>query len=141
MDGWPQISDAVVDYYFEKKLAYYTIQRAQQPVCLMFKEAAGWFQDLVAVNDTRSAVEVAYTVKDVETGQGLLEGRRVAGADAVTALGKVPYSATAKRFYLIEWDGTAGKGVNHYMAGNPPFELEMYKRWMVAAGFGDELPA
>ena len=140
MDGWPQISDAVVDYYFEKKLAWHCIQRSQQPVCLMFKEAPGWSQDLVAVNDTRQDVEVRYSVKDVETGQVLLEGRRVAVADAVTTLGKVPYSAAAKRFYLIEWDGPAGKGRNHYLAGNPPFDVATYKRWMIAAGFGEELP-
>jgi beta-mannosidase len=140
IDGWPQISDAVVDYYFEKKLAWYCIRRAQQPVCLMFREPAGWFQELVAVNDTRNDVEVTYRVRDVDTGQVLVEGRRVAVADGVTVLGKVPYSATAKRFYLIEWEGPRGKGVNHYMAGNPPFDLATYKRWMMAAGFGEELP-
>ncbi len=52
----------------------------------------------------------------------------------------MPYSAAAKRFYLIEWEGPAGKGRNHYMAGNPPFDLATYKRWMAAAGFGGELP-
>jgi beta-mannosidase len=140
IDGWPQISDAVVDYYFEKKMAYHTIQRAQQPVCLMFTEATGWYQDLVAVNDTRQDREVQYTVKDIGTGQVLLEGTRVVAADAVTKIGKVPYSAAAKRFYVIEWEGPAGKGRNHYLAGNPPFDLGTYQRWMIAAGFGEELP-
>ena len=38
LDGWPQVSDAVVDHYFCKKLAYNYIKRSQQPVCLMFDE-------------------------------------------------------------------------------------------------------
>ena len=38
IDGWPQISDAVVDYYGVKKLAYHYIKRSQQTVCLMFDE-------------------------------------------------------------------------------------------------------
>ncbi len=136
MDGWPQISDAVVDYYFDKKLAYHAIKRCQQAVCLMFREAAGWFQDLVAVNDLRDDSEVRYTVRDAETGEVLLEGQGVAKADAVTVLGQVPYSAAVKRCYLIEWDGPDGKGVNHYVAGNPPFDLAAYKKWMRAVALG-----
>ena len=41
MDGWPQFSDAIVDYYFNKKLAYYYIRRVQQPVCVMVDEPQG----------------------------------------------------------------------------------------------------
>ena len=33
MDCWPQISDAVVDYYFCRKLAYFFIKRSQQDIC------------------------------------------------------------------------------------------------------------
>lgn len=133
MDGWPQISDAVVDYYFDKKLAYHTIKRSQQPVCLMFREPVGWYQDLVATNDTRNDAEIRYSVRDVDTDEVVLQGQRIAKGDAVTTLGKVPYSGAAKRFYFIEWYGSAGKGVNHYMAGNPPFDLEMYRKWIDAA--------
>src|SRR5690606_4639738 len=31
IDGWPQFSVAVVDYYFGKKLAYWYIRRVQRP--------------------------------------------------------------------------------------------------------------
>ncbi|MGI6459653.1 MAG: glycoside hydrolase family 2 protein [Candidatus Hydrogenedentales bacterium] len=39
LDGWPQFSDAVVDYYFGKKLAYWYIRRVQPPVCVMLGDA------------------------------------------------------------------------------------------------------
>lgn len=39
LDGWPQFSDAVVDYYFSKKLAYHYIRRVQQPVCVFISES------------------------------------------------------------------------------------------------------
>ena len=47
MDGWPQFSDAIVDFYFNKKLAYYYIRRVQEPVGVMVDEpgtgtAASW---------------------------------------------------------------------------------------------------
>ena len=38
IDGWPQISDSVVDYYFSKKLAYYYIKRSQNSNLLMMNE-------------------------------------------------------------------------------------------------------
>jgi beta-mannosidase len=38
LDGWPQFSDAVVDYYFGKKLAYHYIRRAQCAVCVFISD-------------------------------------------------------------------------------------------------------
>ena len=38
MDGWPQFSDAIVDFYFNKKLAYYYIRRVPEPVGVMVDE-------------------------------------------------------------------------------------------------------
>ena len=32
IDGWPQCSDAVVDYFLEKKLSYYITMQSQQPI-------------------------------------------------------------------------------------------------------------
>ena len=37
VDGWPQFSDSVVDYYFTKKLAYHTVKTSQQAVRLMLR--------------------------------------------------------------------------------------------------------
>ena len=39
LDGWPQFSDAVVDYYFGKKLAYHYIRRVQRPVCVFMSDS------------------------------------------------------------------------------------------------------
>ncbi len=41
IDGWPQVSDAVVDYGYTKKLAYHYIKRTQQPVLFAFDEPDG----------------------------------------------------------------------------------------------------
>lgn len=34
LDGWPQMSNAVVDYFFTKKLAYEYIKQSQAPFCI-----------------------------------------------------------------------------------------------------------
>ena len=44
-----------------------------------------------------------------------------------------------KKLYLIEWKDNFGKGVNHYLAGLPPFNLEWYKKLMNKAGLLDNL--
>ena len=38
IDCWPQFSDAVVDYYYTKKLAFPYIRNVQQPVLLLLRE-------------------------------------------------------------------------------------------------------
>ena len=60
----------------------------------------------------------------------MLLGEGAAKADQVTVLGRIPYSASWKRLYKIEWTG----GANHYLCGNPPFDLETYRKWGQSAG-------
>ena len=54
MDGWPQMSDAVVGYYFDKKLAYHYIQRAQAPFAIACDELIDNYIRRYACNDTSS---------------------------------------------------------------------------------------
>lgn len=54
-DGWPLISDAVVDYYFSPKMAYWFLRNVQRNVCVLINDAADGSHPLVATNDTRSA--------------------------------------------------------------------------------------
>ena len=124
----------MVDYYFARKLAYSYIKRAQAPLILALKEPANWRQELVACNDTRDDLEVDYVVRDVDSGETLLQGRGVAAADRVTVLGSIPFSMGEKRFYVLEWKSALGAGRSHYLAGNPPFELATYRGWLEKAG-------
>ena len=66
--------DAIVDYYFNKKLAYYYIRRVQQPVCLMVDEPQDWRVRVVAGNDSRGDARGHYRVWDADSGETLLEG-------------------------------------------------------------------
>ena len=130
MDGWPQMSDAIVDYYFEKKLAYGYLKTSQQPLLLALREPRDWHQELVACSELREDTTLTFTITDVESGEVMLSGEGIAKPDSVTVLGRIPYSASWKRLYKIEWDG----GTNHYLCGNPPFELETYRQWGQSAG-------
>ena len=130
MDGWPQFSDAVVDYYFTKKLAYSFIKRCQQPLLLALREPEAGAQELAACNDSRDAIELQYTVTDAGTGAQIAAGRATAGADAVTTLDRIPCNPSDQRLYVLRWTSASGDGLNHYLAGAPPFDLEQYRRWI-----------
>ena len=51
IDGWPQLSDAVVDYYYNKKIAYAYIKNSQQAICLMLTEPENNRLELVGANE------------------------------------------------------------------------------------------
>lgn len=134
IDGWPQISDAIVDYYFDKKLAYYYIKRSQQPLCLMFDEPKDNSLALYAVNDTGQDIPLLYRVTDITTNTLVTQGNCNAKANSSVPIWDKPYAQGEQHFYLLEWDG-AQKGKNHYMTGLLNISLENYVSAMKACGF------
>lgn len=131
MDGWPQLSDAVVDFYHRKKLAYDTIKRSQEPVCLMFDELANWQYTLYACNDTLQEVKGTYKVYDIDEPETILDsGSFELEKNETRPVGKAKLFYSDKKFLVIEWK--IGKKVyrNHYLAGMVPFDFEQYKGWL-----------
>ena len=131
LDGWPQMSDAIVDYYFEKKLAYDFIKNSQKPVALMFSEIDNWGITLVADNNTLNSVSGSYEVTDAESGEILMSGRFSVGANANIKIRKFNFMYSDKKMFFIRWkldDGT--EGFNHYMAGFPPFDFDNYRKFI-----------
>ena len=130
-DGWPQISDGIVDYYGARKLAYAVVKRVQQDVCVMLGEPTGDRQEVVIVNDTLSPVAAVVKVR--------CEGRELFGATTEVPandrrpLGAVPTSEAAA-WYGIEWTANGTTGRNHYLSGPRPFDLKACRGWYQAAG-------
>ena len=118
LDGWPQVSDAIVDYYYEKKLAFHYIKRSQEPVCLMFDEPKNGKIQLVVSNDLPEDKTFSYTVKRF-TGMECEDEVVMSGVGAVSADMTVPIETLEiaegeKEFYLIEWDMDGNTYKNHY---------------------------
>ena len=130
-DGWPQISDAVVDYYGAKKLAYHVVRRVQQNVCAMLDEPEDGAHDVVAVNDTFEPAEIDVVItRDSDV---LFEKNAVVPPNAKIKLGIVPGSEKAD-FYRIVWRENGISYRNHYLAGPRPFEVELCRAWYVSEG-------
>lgn len=130
LDGWPQMSDAVVDYFYDKKLAYHYIKRSQAPVALMVREMEGWHYTLVAANDTLQPVKGTYRVTDIETGELLAEGNFDAPANASTEVCKIRMMYSDQRMMLIQWNIDGKVAYNHYLCGMPAFSYEKYVGWL-----------
>ncbi|MEE0807731.1 MAG: hypothetical protein U0L84_00030 [Acutalibacteraceae bacterium] len=132
IDGWPQFSDAVVDYYYVKKIAYNYIKNSQSTVCLMFREPKDGFGELVAVNEQLNDVKLSYTVTALSSETVVASGTAVLGANAnATLLHNVPMSMDNFEIFHIKWqteDGVSGE--NHYTCGHAPFDIGKYRALM-----------
>ena len=129
IDGWPQISDAVVDYYYRKKLAFYYIKASQNPVLAFIGELSGWECPFLVSNDTRRDAEVSCAVTDFESGQMLYQGRKTIPAGENAELARLPLFVSDKKLLMIDYTVNGQRCFNHYLAGQPPFAPETMKRW------------
>ncbi|MEZ5041689.1 MAG: hypothetical protein R2828_17475 [Saprospiraceae bacterium] len=128
-DGWPVISDAIVDYYYSKKLAYHYIKRVQTDVCVMIGDAKENGHPVVIVNDTLKKVAGHFSIKDADTQEVLFKKIFEVGKNGKTAEGFIPKTNKPK-LWLIEWTIGDKKYSNHYFAYQPQVELEIYLKWL-----------
>ncbi|MCL2461191.1 MAG: hypothetical protein FWF44_00870 [Defluviitaleaceae bacterium] len=131
-DGWPQLSDAVTDYYNSKKLAYYYIKRAQQPLHIIIGESDGWKHKVCLCNDTRERQIVNYRITDFEDGRTVSEGAADAGPNENLFLPPIGSVPGQKKLYLVEWEANGVRYGSHFVNGFPPFELARYTSWLEA---------
>ena len=127
-DGWPQVTEAVIDFYGNKKMAYEVIKRSQKPFTFSVKTDSENRLILVALNDGAKDVSVNYTVVDGETGEEIKSGKAVTVAGKNSELGFINVSAFSQKLLLIKFDGDAN-GFNHYITGYPTYDKEKVKAW------------
>jgi beta-mannosidase len=133
-DGWPIISDAIVDYYGRKKLAYHFVKRVQVDVCAIVGEAENGCHPVSVVNDTLTPVAGRVVVRDADTGRVLLESDFSVEANGKAVAGRIA-AVDSPAMWLIDWRlHQGGEHHSHYLAGSPPVSLETYRRWLGALG-------
>lgn len=140
IDGWPQFSDSVVDYYFSKKLAYHYIKRIQTGVCIMVTDPKDGHCDVIVANDTLKSAAGSFKLADADTGKILLKDKFRVDANVNKTLAKLKVNPasirggvnpTEPRMFLIEYSIGKRKFGNHYMLGKPPFSFrKYYQKWL-----------
>ncbi len=132
-DGWPIVSDAIVDYYNSKKLAYTYLWNAQRTVCVLVNDEEGGVLPLRAVNDSFTPAEGKVKVTDIESGKVLYNGIFSVGSNDRSLVAGLPVP-TGQGVLLIEYETGGQRFRNHYLYGAPPFDFKSYQRWMKKAG-------
>ena len=123
-DGWPQISDAVVDWYGEKKRAFGVLRDAQRPVLALLLDDGSAF----VVNDLLRPVRVRASFRVRGGGAPLLEGEWEVPANSSLRAGAV--RLPAKGVVDIEYAvGSAAPERNYHLCGDPPLSWAEVKAW------------
>ena len=132
-DGWPTISDAISDYYGNKKKSYHYLKRAFQTVLPIVTD----FGRLVVVNDSREAVKGHVKLTEAATGKVVLERDYEAAPNAVTDLAPVAWNGQG--LFIIDYTVDDGRNKlrpsrgetyrTHYLHGEPPFKWSDYLKW------------
>ena len=123
-DGWPQISDAVVDWYGGRKRAYYAIRDAQRDQLVLVRDDHRVF----AVNDTLKPVRGRAKIVDRDSGRTVFEKSYEVPANASAEIGAVPFAGQGVLDIVYEQGGM--RATNRFLYGEPPFDLEKTKAWM-----------
>ena len=127
-DGWPLISDAVVDWYGRRKAAYGVIRRSQALSVALVDVAVDGARRIVVINDRLLPVVGTLRVSDLDGGV-LLETSVHAGTDAATMVGHLP-EPTRTACWRLEWTPVGGPAVvNHALVGSRPYVLSDLARW------------
>ena len=132
-DGWPIVSDAIVDYYNSKKLAYSYLWNAQRTVCVLINDEEEGVLPLRAVNDSFVTAEGKVKVTDVESGKVIYNGKFSVGSNDRSLVAGLPVPH-GQGVLLIEYETGGQKFRNHYLYGAPPFDFKSYQRWLKEAG-------
>lgn len=137
MDSWPTFSDAIVDYYFTKKLAYHYIKRSQNPVCLIFDEPKNGILPLYAVSEYPDSKKLSFTVTNLTTGEKRMSGSAETEYGKAVPLGSIRLNDGEKSFYLIEWECDGKKYSNHYMTNIADIDYKEYLDRIEECGYSE----
>jgi beta-mannosidase len=128
------MSDAVVDYYFTKKLAYHYIKRSQQEFAIAAGEITNWELPIYACNDTMEKKQVKLTVSYADTDEVIFSSEFTVGENRSECIAKIPVYYSDKRVLIFKWEANGESGINHYLCGYPPFSLNEYASVMKKHG-------
>ena len=129
IDCWPQISDSVVDYYFNKKLAFYYMKRCQNPVICFITPIESWDYPVYVSNHTHNFANVRVTVRDGDTDGLLFEDTVTLDPDETSRIGTIKGITSEHRLFVIRYEVDGKEYANHFITGMPAYKKEDMLRW------------
>ena len=125
-DGWPILSDGIVDYYYNRKLAYEAMKSVHQAQLVTVVEEES---RLVAVNDRLYPVRGAVKAIDRESGNVLFDGAVEIPANGTFCISPGLPLPAAQGCVHVEYAFEGVSRVNNCLYGYPPFDYAKVKEW------------
>ncbi len=134
IDCWPQFSDAIIDYYGDKKAAFDYVKISQQDTLLCcwepIENCSGITLPIMAVNDLLHPVKGSYSVTDAG-GKTLIDGTFAldANSDAIRIASLRLDAIKEDKLILLNWKIDGKEYRNFYVCGKAPYDLNQYRKW------------
>lgn len=129
LDGWPQFSEAFVDFYFNKKRGYEIIKRSFAPILVGVKENINSRYEVVVDNQTLTDENVKYTVYDGETNNVFISGEVLAKNNSLTFIKELENIFFDKKLLIIKYEINGNTYYNHFITGFPTYEVSKFDKW------------
>lgn len=125
-DGFGISCESVIDYYGRKKIAFYYMKTAYEPVYVMIGENDGKF-NLYISNDTLKSFDVKYTIK-TSSGEIVYSGEYKIDENRTDNISELNIDKNI--IYFIEWniDGVTYK--SHYLYNLKNINMDEYFKIM-----------
>ena len=126
-DGWPILSDGIVDSFGGRKRAYWAIRNVQRNQLALILDDGS----VVAVNDAREPVRGEVRVTDRLSGEVRFERTYEVPANAAVTVGRVTWSGRG----ILDLDYVQGgeRQYNWFLYGDFPFDLKETRTWLDAS--------
>lgn len=122
-EGWPISSEALVDYAFRKKKAYWAVRGVQGEQLVAINDA----NELKAVNDTLADVSGRVCAKDVASGRVLFDGKCEMPSNGAVTLARLDLKGQG--LVVIDYEFGGVRRRNRHLYGMPPFKWSDYRKW------------
>ena len=133
-DGWPAYNSALVDYYGRKKLSYYYVRQAQQPLVMIMNNELSAY----ACNDSMQVYEGEYRIYGID-GNLLKEGNFAVGANVNVKVGDFS-DLKGEKYLILELRVGDKVYLNHFINEKRAHDFEGYKRFLAVYAAKANIP-
>ncbi len=123
IEGWPGISEATVDYYFQKKPSYGFVKNAQRPLGVIMSEKEKGCLYVYVVNDGNEETEIAYQIRCKD--KTVCSERVKALAHQRLLVGEIQTDGESN-FYEISFEANGKKYRSHYQESPRGLDIVTY---------------
>ncbi len=123
LDGWPQVSEAMVDYYLNKKKSFDFVKRASRSSGIVITPDKKGTLFCYAVNKSAAKADIYYKI--LFDGNVLKEGNVSLGDNEVILLGKLKTNGESN-FYKIVCCINGEELISHYQEEPRGLDLDTY---------------